>query len=80
MEGETMKRITLLLSSILLLFALTACNVKENRNEMGGARKAPAEVEQPAAEDEGAEDVEGEDTDMDDAETSEDTETDSDSK
>lgn len=71
-----MKRIASLFFAILLLAALTACNVKEDRNEMGGARKAPVEVEQPATEDESVEDVEGEDTNMDDADSSEDTETD----
>lgn len=76
-----MKRIASLFFTILLLAALTACNVKDDRNEMGGARKAPAEVEQPAAEEESVEGVEGEDTDMDDADSTEDTEADdSDSK
>lgn len=48
-----MKNTIALLCSILLIAVMAGCNAKPaERNQMGGVEKAPAEVEQPAVEDE----------------------------
>lgn len=70
-----MKKMVSLFFSILLMGAVAGCNAKPvERNQMGGVKKAPDAVEEPAekeegqVEDEGMDDAEVEDTDKNDTE------------
>lgn len=47
-----MKKISSVFFSILLLVTMTACNVKENRNQMGGVDKSPEILKEPGVQDE----------------------------
>ncbi|MHC8515484.1 hypothetical protein [Sporosarcina sp. ITBMC105] len=47
-----MKKISSVFLSLLLLVGLAACNVKENRNQMGGVDKSPEILKEPGQQDE----------------------------
>lgn len=47
-----MKKISSVFLSLLLLVGLAACNVKDNRNQMGGVDKSPEILKEPGQQDE----------------------------